>query len=157
MPLPVRPPAYAALSYTEMVMLRFASLKRRFALPGGFLPVLLIAAVLLCHGVLGVAHLISCDAYKSVESSGSHHGSTTDSGGVGDGQTGEHAPCGLGAIGYAAVVLVAFGVAFLGLLLAARRWRESGTLRSAFRRYFPQVFVPRPRGPTLPSLQVFRL
>lgn len=139
-----------------MVMLRLAPLKRGFAPPGGLLPVLLIAAVLLCHGALGSAHQVSCAACELTGAPGIHHGSVSGMGEDG-GQTGDNAAGGLGALSYAAVVIAACGVAFLGLLLAVRRWHELEARGSVFRWHYPPAVAHRPRGPTLPSLQVFRL
>ncbi len=85
---------------------------------------------------------------------GAHHGFPAE---TGETDGGDDTADGLGDLSYAAVVLVAFGAAFLGLLLGVRRWRETGTRRSVFWRHYPQVFTLRPRRPTLPSLQVFRL
>lgn len=124
---------------------------------GGFLPFLLIAAVLLCHGVLGAVHQIWCDdACGPTQASKAHHGSA--SGTEGTGETGDGPTGGLGTLSYAAVVLAAFGAAsLLGLLLAVRRWCELEVRRPVFRRRYPLSVAHRPRGPTLPSLQVFRL
>lgn len=151
----VRPPACMTLRYTQMVMLRLAPFKRGFAPPGGLLPVLLIAAVLLCHGVLGYAHQVSCHACESaMDSAGVHHGSAAGAGeDAGDNQAGE-----LGKVAYAAVVVVALGaVALLVLLgISRNRWSKTPVPRALGRRLLP-VVPHRSRGPTLPSLQVFRL
>lgn len=121
------------------------------------LPALLIVALLLCHGILGFAHQTSCEACELEGSSGVHHGSVAYSGEAAGGDASNDTADGLGGLSYAAVLLATFGVALLGLLLAVRRWREFGTCRSIFRWHHPLVFVPHPRGPTSPSLQVFRL
>ena len=125
---------------------------------GGFIPVLLIVAVLLCDGILGFAHQVSCDACGSTEVSGAHHGSATGTADVNSEHTGEDdASGGLQNHSYFAVVLAAIGVALLVLLLEVRRWREASTSRSLFRMHYPPFITHRPRGPTLPSLQVLRL
>lgn len=126
--------------------------------PRGLLLALLIAAVLLCHGILGFAHEVSCDACGPTEVAGVHHGSAAGAVESGGGNAGDDTSGGLEGLSYAAVVLAAFGAAaLLGLLLGVRRWRETGVRRLVFRRHYPQVFALLPRGPTLPSLQVFRL
>jgi hypothetical protein len=125
---------------------------------GGFLPVLLIVAVLLCDGILGFTHQVSCDACGPTEVSGTHHGSATGLGEAGSGHTGnDDASGGLENHSYAAIVLAAIGTALLVLLLRVRRWRETSPSRSTFRRHYPPFITHRPRGPTLPSLQVLRL
>jgi hypothetical protein len=147
-----------------MGMLRFALLKKHLTSPGDrwgllrnvgegrLLPVLLIAALLLCHGVLGFAHQVSCDPCGLVGSAGAHHGSTAGAGGnAGD----EHAG-GIGDTAYAAVVIAALGATILALLFAYRRRRFGVFVSLPSWRLIP-VLSHHPRGPTLPSLQVFRL
>lgn len=125
---------------------------------GGFLPVLLIVAVLLCDGILGFTHQVSCDACGPTEVLEAHHGSATGLGEAGSGHTGnDDASSGFENHSYAAAVLAAIGTALLVLLLGARRWREASPSRSHFRRHYPPFITHRPRGPTLPSLQVLRL
>ncbi len=124
----------------------------------GFLLMLLIVAVLLCDGILGFAHQVSCDACGPAEVSGMHHGSATGMGEAGSGPTeNDDASGGLENHSYAAIVLAAIGTALLVLLLGVRRWREASTPRSTFRPHYSPFITHRPRGPTLPSLQVFRL
>lgn len=124
---------------------------------GSLLPALLIVAMLLCHGILGFAHQVSCDACGLTEVS-MYHGSAAGMGEAGSGHTGDDdASSGLEAHSYAAVLLASIGAALLALLLGARRWRETPTPRSVFRRHYPPFIIRRPRGPTLPSLQVLRL
>ncbi len=125
---------------------------------GGFLPVLLIVAVLLCDGILGFAHQVSCDACGPTEVSGAHHGSATETGEATSKHTGDdEASGGLENHSYFAIVFAAIGVALLVLLLVVRRWREASAPRSRFRLHYPPFITHRPRGPTLPSLQVLRL
>lgn len=124
----------------------------------GFPPVLLIVAVLLCHGILGFAHQVSCDACGPTEVSGVHHGSTAGMSETGSGHTGnDDASDGMEALSYAAVVLAAIGTALLALLLGVRKWRETSAPRSIFSPHYPPFITRLPRGPTLPSLQVLRL
>ncbi len=124
----------------------------RKAANGGLLPVLLIAAVLLCHGVLGAMHQVWCDPCEASRASVEHHESTTDTGGNESG----HAS-GLAGIAYAAVMTAFLGVALLGLLGIVRGLLEASISRTSGWHLFPTVSQHRPRGPTLPSLQVFRL
>ena len=151
-----------------MSMLRFTLLKKHLTAPGnyrgplgtvgngGVLPVLLIAALLLCHGVLGFAHQVSYGTCEPTEISGVHHGSAAETGESDAENTGDHTTDGLGHLSYAAVLLAAFG-AMLLVLLGVRRWREAPPPRSIFRRHHLPFITRRPRGPTLPSLQVLRL
>lgn len=122
---------------------------------GGFLTVLLVGALLLCHGVLGFAHEISChecdssDLLASVPPAGHEYGPPGHA--AGDDPAGGHV-----FPGYFGIVLALFGVAALGLLPGARRWH--GIPGSQLYRSRPlPAFAPLPRGPTLPLLQVFRL
>lgn len=125
---------------------------------GGLLPVLLIVAVLLCHGILGFAHQVLCDECGPAEVSGAHQGAAAGMGGAGSGHAGGNdAPVGLEGHSYATVVLAAIGTALLVLLLGVRRWREVPVPRSIFQRRYPPFIACRPRGPTLPFLQVLRL
>jgi hypothetical protein len=115
-------------------------------------------AVLLCDGILGFTHQVSCDACEPTEVSGTHHESATGLGEAGSGHTGnDDASGGLENHSYAAIVLAAIGTALLVGLLGVRRWREASTPRSTFRPHSSSFITRRPRGPTLPSLQVLRL
>ena len=151
-------------------VLLFVDPKKRVLTPGGrsdsslgpstqvLLPALLIVALLLCDGILGFAHQLSCDACGPTEVSGVHHGSATGVGETGSGHTGnDDASGGLENHSYAAIVLAAIGTALLVLLLKVRRWREASPPRSTFRPHYSPFIIHRPRGPTLPSLQVLRL
>lgn len=129
----------------------------RMARDGGLLPVLLIAAVLLCHGALGSMHQVSCDPCESMGVPGVHHGSAAETGGTESGQAGDGHAGGLAGIAYAAVVTALFGAALLGLIGIVRGRLDAYIPRTSGRQLFPTVFHHRPRGPTLPSLQVFRL
>lgn len=122
---------------------------------------LLVGALLLCHGILGFAHQTSCHAgCESINPLSSSplahggHGSGNTGGYAGDGPAG--ADSGQGGGGYFAVFLVLFGAAFLGLSLGARRRHEPVVPRTYRPRFLP-TFACLPRGPTLPLLQVFRL
>ena len=123
--------------------------------PGGFLPVLLIGALLLCHGVLGYAHEMSrgCDGphpMQTATAAGEHAAGHTGGHGT------EDPACGHTLTAYFAVVLALFGAAFLGFLLGAQE-RQRAVVSPA-RRSFPLSGIAYlPRGPTLPFLQVYRL
>lgn len=122
---------------------------------GGFLVVLLVGALLLCHGVLGFAHEISChgcypsDLPANVSPAGHEHGSSGDT--TGDDPAGGHT-----FTGYFGITLALFG-AILGLLLRARKWRWVASPRLYYRPHPLPTLARLPRGPTLPLLQVFRL
>ena len=128
---------------------------------GGSLAVLLVGVLLLCHGILGFAHQVSChavceptDPLPNSPSIHAEHGSVEASGDTEDEPAG--APDGGQAVdGYFAVLIALFGAAFL-LLLGLRGRRGSVALRLHRPRFLP-TFACLPRGPTLPRLQVFRL
>ena len=123
-----------------------------------FLAVLLIVAVLLCDGILGFAHQVSCEACGPTEVSGSHHGSAAGLGETGSGHAGDDdAASGLEGHSYVAIVLAALGTTLLVLLLGVRKWRGASTSRSILRRRHSSFITHRPRGPMLSSLQVLRL
>lgn len=141
---------------------RFVSRSGLSSRSGGFIAVLLVGALLLCHGVLGFAHQASChagcearDTIPGSLSAHDEHASGNEGGHAGAGPT-DASNGGQGAGSYFAVFLVLFGVALLGLLLGARRRGEHVTLRHYRPRFLP-TFVCLPRGPMLPLLQVFRL
>lgn len=126
-------------------------------MPGSdsFLSVLLIGALLLCHGAFGALHLIHpCDP---AEVPGTHHSVAQHSGDAG-GHPGDGPTDGLaGCSGYFAVGLTLFGATLLGLLLGRiRKTAEVRALRPCRPRYSP-VLIFFPRGPSPPILQVFRL
>ncbi len=124
----------------------------------GLLPILLVGALLLCHGVLGFAHQTSCHGVCEItdpptSSSPAHdaHGS-----GYATGQAEDVPDGGQVSAGYFAAFLALFGVAFLGLLLGARRPCKSAAWPPYQPRYLPAFSCLR-RGPSLPLLGVFRL
>jgi hypothetical protein len=125
---------------------------------GGFLPKLLIVTLLLCHGVLGYAHQVSghaCDSVPAgVETPEMHNlAKTGDASGGHPGDAKEDGPEGLD---YAAVLFAVFAVAILVLFSVVRKRSEIAVFWT-FGRCFRAGLVHPPRGPTLPSLQVFRL
>ncbi len=116
------------------------------------LPALLIVALLLCHGVLGFAHEVSCGPCGPGEVQAAHQGHVLQT----EGDAGYGQASGLGGTAYAAVVISVLGAAILGLLGMARGRLETFSSRISVRRLLPMVPHP-PRGPTLASLQAFRL
>ena len=112
----------------------------------------LVWALLLCHGVLGFVHQLSSGASADPASHTAHytHEGSAPSGGVAGGGD---AP--FGSADYLAVALILFA-ATRSWWRSARGWRMTG--RAAYRRVptLPRVarLLPRPRAP---ALQVFRL
>lgn len=130
--------------------------RRRVALrkPGVIPTVLLVATLLLCHGVLGFAHEVSRNfdgphPVQMVAISGEH-----DAGHTGHHET-ESPSCGHFSAGYFAVVLILVGATMLGFLLG-RPKRQRRTVSPPWRSRFLPTFTYLPRGPTLALLQVFR-
>ncbi len=116
------------------------------------LSALLIVALLLCHGVLGFAHEMSCATCGPGEVQAAHQGHVPQTeGDAGDGQA-----SGLGGTAYAAVVVSVLGATILGLLGMTGRRPEAFSWRISERHLLPIAPHP-PRGPALPSLQAFRL
>ncbi|MCA3748859.1 MAG: hypothetical protein IN808_06935 [Rubrobacter sp.] len=109
----------------------------------GAAPLLVAAALLLCHGVLGSLHLLSATGPPP---GGEHAASHQDC---------PEGHC-AGSKEYPAVLLTVFLGAALWLLCARRPRREiSGPQAALHRPRRPRP--PLPRGPTLPLLQVFLL
>ena len=130
--------------------------RRRVALrkPGVIPTVLLVATLLLCHGVLGFTHEVSRNfdgphPVQMVAISGEH-----DDGHTGHYET-ESPSCGHFSAGYFAVVLILVGATMLGFLLG-RTKRQRRTVSPPWRSRFLPTFTYLPRGPTLALLQVFR-
>jgi hypothetical protein len=129
---------------------------------GEFLAVLLVEALLLCHGVFGFAHEISChecdppDLLASMSQAGHEHGSEHPIGHEAGQATGDDPVGGHAFAGYFGIVLALFGVVVLGLLPDARSWRRDASPR-LYRPCLLPALARLPRGPTLPLLQVFRL
>jgi hypothetical protein len=116
------------------------------------LALLLVGAVLACHGVFGALHL--CSSHQGLIYQ-EHGHSSAEKGGM-DAHD-EHSPCHLLGADYFAVLLMAFLGLALGLLLkGARSWIGIVAPLVVGRRFMPVVLYP-PRGPTLLILQVFRL
>ncbi|QIN80991.1 hypothetical protein GBA65_21280 (plasmid) [Rubrobacter marinus] len=124
------------------------------------LPMLLVGALLLCHGVLGFAHQTTChggcEATDAVAVSSYAHGEHGPGDAGGDVSSGGAQDSGQAPAGYFAVALALFGAAFVGWLIGATGRRETAVLRPYRPRALPALACL-PRGPTLPVLQVFRL
>lgn len=116
--------------------------------PGRVFVLLVVVALLLCHGAFGYAHQLSppdTQASHVAHASGGHHS-------VPDRSTGEAHTGG----SYFATLLALFFGAFLllgGRVEASTRLPAPATQNRARR---ARTSLP-PRGPTLSSLQVFRL
>jgi hypothetical protein len=119
---------------------------------GRQLAILLVGAILLCHGVLGVLHLCSTSTVPVHQTH--EHPSFTDETAAGH----DHPVCHLTGTEYFAVLYTAFLGLLFGLLLkGARLWGRVASFRPS-KPYLPPLVAHPPRGPTnLPVLQVFRL
>ena len=119
---------------------------------GRQLALLLVATLLLRHGVFGVLHLCSTPTAPTHQTH--EHPSIADETVVGH----EHPVCHLTGAQYFAVFFTAFLGLVLGLLLkGARLWGRVASFKPS-RPYLPPLVSHPPRGPTkLPVLQVFRL
>lgn len=115
---------------------------------GRFTVVAIAVALLFCHGAFGYAHQLpqgEVQATPAAHAAGVHQpdsGETTD---------GAHP----GAAYFATLLLLVFGT-----LLALGDWRPAAArlpVPTALRNFYRARVLPPPRGPTLPSLQVFRL
>jgi len=113
-------------------------------LPRAAAPLLVAAALLLCHGALGSLHLLSSGPLPAGHAAGhAHH---------------QEGHC-LGGAEYPAALLTSLlGGALLLLLLRARRPRPQAPAAPPEAPRLPaRSRAPLPRGPTLPLLQVFLL
>lgn len=119
-----------------------------------FLAALVVAALLLCHGAFGALHVVAGPLATSLPAGGhaAGHPSTGAHGG-------EHlAPLHTCAEYFAVLLGLFAGGSALWLLL--RKGRRRGEMCFAPRRFAsrpPAALLELPRGPTPPTLQVFRL
>jgi len=125
------------------------------------LALLVVGALLVCHGLLGASHVLAHGEPTAPEQPAAGHASAATHSvghaavghGAGDGAPGAH----VGATEYFAVLIFLAGVALLGALLSAGRLPvgngSPGVL--APRRWFERR--PLSRGHSPPFLQVFRL
>jgi len=119
---------------------------------GRQLALLLVATLLLCHGVFGVLHLCSTPTAPTHQTH--EHPSFADETVAGH----DHPVCHLTGAEYFVVFFTAFLGLVLGLLLkGARLWGRIASFGPS-KPYLPPLISHPPRGPTkLPVLQVFRL
>ena len=118
---------------------------------GRQLALLLVGAILLCHGVFGILHLCSTSTAPMHQTH--EHPSFTDGTAAGH----DHPLCHTGTE-YFAVLFTAFLGLVLGLLLKGARLRDWVASFRPSKFYLPPLVSHPPRGPTnLPVLQVFRL
>lgn len=122
----------------------------------GYVAVLVIAVLLACHGVLGAQHQASHQGShtpapvvaSAVEHAGTQHPAAETL------QQKDDAP---GAVSYAGVLL-ALSLGAAALLLAGTGGRlKSIRLNPVVTRAVRRTYPHPPRGPTLASLQVYRL
>lgn len=129
---------------------------------GGFLAVLLVGALLLCHGVFGFAHEISCHECAStgllagMAPTGHEDGPDRQAGHAAGHSAGGDPAGGHAFAGYFGIALALFGMAVLGLLRGTQR-RYGDVFAPLYRTRSLPASARLPRGPTLPLLQVFRL
>ena len=125
----------------------------------GLLALVLVVALLLCHGALGAHHQAHRTSTGDLEQASGHASHEHDRGahgvGVGGHSEGYESDCS-GCVTYFGVLLVVSLGALLWLLRGARSWTSiAESLLSPLRFMSP---APQPsRGPVLPVLQVFRL
>ena len=119
---------------------------------GRQLALLLVATLLLCHGVFGALHLCSTPTAPTHQTH--EHPSFADETVAGH----DHPVCHLTGAEYFVVFFTAFLGLVLGLLLkGARLWDRIASFGPS-KPYLPPLVSHPPRGPTkLPVLQVFRL
>ena len=119
----------------------------------------LVVALLLCHGALGAHHQAHQTSTSDLEQAPGHASHEHDRGapGVGAGGHSEGYERGCSScVAYFAVLLVVSFGALLWLLSGVRSWTSiAATLLSPLR--FVSPLPQLPGGPVLPVLQVFRL
>jgi hypothetical protein len=123
------------------------------------LTLVLVVALLLCHGALGAHHQAHQSSTGNLEQASDHAFHEHDSGAHGVGARGHsegHESDCSSCVAYYGVLLVVSLGALLRLLRGDRSWTNiAASLLSPLRFVSP---VPKPpRGPVLPVLQVFRL
>lgn len=130
---------------------------------------LLAAALLVCHGLLGASHVLAHEdeprpgsspaageEHPAAHSPGSGHASSGPAGPE-PATGGEGEAPHVGAVDYFAVLLALLGAAALGLLRAVVRAPLVNETSRIFRPYPRFATRPPPRGPSPSLLQVFRL
>lgn len=119
-------------------------------LGGGSLAFLLAVALLLCHGIFGAEHLLPDRAGPA------DHGERSPllvGDGVSQGQPSEDGPVGEEYFAVLFVVLLVLGL----VVLLGTGPRDRVSISRSYELLPRPLFLPPPRGPTAPLLQVFRL
>jgi hypothetical protein len=126
----------------------------------GLLALLLVGALLLCHGAYGAQHQFHQTSGTALlpTAEQSPHAPHAHTHGAEDGKhpdaTGEGC---LGCVPYAATLLVIFlGTAAVWFSSTSRGWSRGAAASPSLVRLFPPGVLHQARGPTLPALQVFR-
>lgn len=120
--------------------------------------VLLVGALLLCHGVFGFAHEICCHEcastglLASMEPAGHEDGPDRQAGHASSHSAEEDAAGGQAFAGYFGIALALFGMAVLGLLRGMQR-RYADVFAPLYRTRSSPASARLPRGPTLPSFR----
>ena len=123
------------------------------------LTLVLVVALLLCHGALGAHHQAHQSSFGGLEQASGQASHEHDGGahGVGAGghSEGYESDCSSCVAYFAVLLVVSLGV-LLWLLRGARSWTSTAALLLSPLRFVSPVPQP-PRGPVVPVLQVFRL
>ena len=123
------------------------------------LALVLVVALLLCHGALGAHHQVHQTSAGDLERASGHASHEHDRGahgvGVGGHSEGHESDCS-SCVAYFTVLLVVSLGALLWLLRGARSWTSIAASVLSPRRFVSLVSQP-PRGPVLPILGVLRL
>ncbi len=125
----------------------------------GLLTLVLVVALLLCHGALGAHHQVHQASTGDLERASGHASHEHDRGAHGVGAGGHSEGCESdcsSCVAYFAVLLVVSLGALLWLLRGARSWTSIAASLLSTLQFVSPVPQP-PRGPVLPLLQVFRL
>jgi hypothetical protein len=125
----------------------------------GLLTLVLVIALLLCHGALGAHHQAHQTSTGDLEQASAHASHEHDRGAHGVGAGGHSEGYGSdcsSCVAYFAVLLVVSLGALLWLLRGVRSW-TSIARPLLFPLRFVSLVPHLPRGPVLPVLQVFRL
>ena len=122
--------------------------------PGGFYIVVVVVALLFCHGAFGYAHQVSplgIPAEKGAHSAHAVHAAGGQQPGLDQGSDGPH----LGDTYFATLLLLLFGTSLLlgGRVSVGAKLPDPALWRGGHK----TRRLPPPRGPTPSRLQVFRL
>lgn len=117
---------------------------------------MVVVALLLCHGVYGVAHQVHQVPGATDHHHGAGHAAHGDGPGIVGGHPGQYDEGCFGCVAYAASLFVVSIGAVLWLLRGGPSWDEGNAAMLSPVRGPGSALHPA-RGPTLPVLQVFRL